>query len=112
MPDLDVIVARFCSSYWGVYEVPSKSEPGRIYQVAIGGGLAEVNCPCRGFEIRSNCSHVKIVERGACLWNDQYYSGNQPVVLTPIDYLYRPDSIPGEKCPNCKADICPVRWAV
>jgi len=118
MPDLDIITVGFCSSYWGVYEVPSSSDPSKTYRVTLASPEGEVDCSCPDFENRGqfrdppSCKHTDRVQREACLWNPQWFDGNKPVKLKPIEYHYATDAILVKKCPNCGADVCPVRVAV
>jgi hypothetical protein len=113
MPDLDIITAAFCSSYWGVYEVPSASGPGK-HTVTLDGE-AEAHCTCPGYEFSKadppTCRHIKQVNREACLWNNAW-GGQNEVKLEPIGYHYGPAHIKDMRCPNCAAHVCPKRVAV
>lgn len=46
----------------GVFRVPSRTRPGRVYEV-IWHGPGLVDCRCAGFSFRGTCWHVRAVER-------------------------------------------------
>jgi len=111
MPELDIITGRFCTSYWGVYEVPSNTTPGMVYIVTLDGGTGDAHCTCKGFEHRGDCSHLRQVNEKACLWNS-VWGYEHEFVLDPVDYHYGPERIPGDKCPNCGGGVCPIRVGI
>jgi hypothetical protein len=78
-------------------EVPSHSEPGKVYTVLIISEDEDPVCECEGFEFRGHCSHQQEALAKQCHW-DEGYADAEP----QSDILYHE-----EICPRCGG---PTEW--
>lgn len=111
----EIVTGEFCASYFGEYRVPG-SKLGTVYTVSHwGSGAAECTCPAfkffKGADHDRTCKHVEYVWQHACMWNCQWFDGNEVVDLTAETFLYGPP-IAGRSCPNCDGPVVPVKIAV
>jgi hypothetical protein len=110
MPDLTIITAECCASFWGDYDIPG-SKPGVRYRVSLGDSPL---CTCLAFAYApfpgKTCKHIRRVEQEACLWHPQGCGLGRTVKLQPRQ-LTRP-TIPDSECPLCGGPTVAIRIAV
>ena len=109
----EIVTGSFCASYFARYEIEgSEKYP---YHPTLNGAESQPYCPCKSFEFSKldnrTCKHIDRIHREACLWNEQWHRGNNPVLLRPTEIDDR-FVIPGKACPNCDGPVVAVKIAV
>jgi hypothetical protein len=103
MPDLTTHTTFTCHSniQWGPVDVES-SKGDKTYQVSFGrlfGRRATTmygyTCTCKGFQMRSKCSHIMQVASQRCAWNAELEITFEPAKDANGDYC----------CPECSGSV-------
>lgn len=112
----EIVHAADCASLWGVYEVPSDSDPEKKYRVTLYGESA-ATCNCKAYEFFKGdawdrtCKHINQVWNGACKYNINWGTGCEKPAFRPVAYS-SPHIIEGKSCPSCGGPVVAVRRAV
>lgn len=105
----------FCATNFGEYEISGSN--GKVYHVSIDGASGTFcDCPAykysKGEVYDKTCKHIQQVWKEACMWNVQWFEGNNPHELLPASFNHSTLSGNGYNCPNCGGPTVPVRIAV
>jgi hypothetical protein len=110
----EIVTGQFCSSYFGTYEVVGSK--GDIYNVTWNLLSAHcqrkngTSCPAYHFSKDQSCKHIREVWNRACMWNCQWFKGNEAIYQFP-KIMIEPVIIDFH-CPNCSGACVAVKVAV
>lgn len=111
----EIVTMADCASNYGVFHVPSDSNPHQHYVVVLNGSEGPAHCNCQAFKFApegaKDCKHVRRVWEQACLYNPQWRDGQSDPALKPVQLTYD-RTIEGESCPACGGPVVAVRRAV